>query len=106
MIIYVANWPVPRIGAWNTLLPARAIENQCYVAGINRIGFDPAAKYNGGTALFDFLGKPVVSAGFDREEVILGTVNIQLLNDFRKKFPAYADSDRFTLEQFKKYKKV
>jgi predicted amidohydrolase len=106
MIIYVANWPVPRIGAWNTLLPARAIENQCYVAGINRTGSDPAAKYNGGTALFDFLGKLVISAGFDKEEAILGTVNIQLLNDFCRKFPAYADADKFTLEQFKNTKKV
>jgi predicted amidohydrolase len=98
MIIYVANWPVPRIGAWNTLLLARAIENQCYVAGVNRTGSDPAAKYNGGTALIDFFGKLIISAGFDREEAVLGTVNIQLLNDFRRKFPALADADKFIIE--------
>jgi predicted amidohydrolase len=98
MIIYVANWPVPRIGAWNTLLLARAIENQCYVVGVNRTGFDPAAKYNGGTALIDFLGKPVASAELDKEGAILGTANIQLLNEFRRKFPALADADKFTVE--------
>jgi predicted amidohydrolase len=104
MIVYVANWPLPRIGAWNALLPARAIENQCYVAGINRTGSDPAAKYNGGTALIDFFGKPVVSAGFDREEAVLGTVNIQSLNNFRRKFPALADADEFIIEQCKNIK--
>jgi predicted amidohydrolase len=97
MAIYVANWPVARIGAWHTLLSARAIENQCYVAGVNRTGVDPAAAYNGGTALIDFLGKPVVAAASDAEEAIRGTVNISRLNDFRKKFPAHADADEFTL---------
>jgi predicted amidohydrolase len=99
MIVYVANWPLPRIGAWNTLLQARAIENQCYVAGVNRTGSDPAAKYSGGTALIDFIGKPVASAVSDGEETVRGTANIQLLNGFRKKFPALADADTFTVEQ-------
>jgi predicted amidohydrolase len=98
MIIYVANWPVSRIGAWNVLLPARAVENQCYVAGVNRTGSDPSAKYNGGSALIDFLGKTTVSAKTDVEESVWGSVNIQSLNDFRKKFPALADADKFTVE--------
>jgi len=98
MIIYVANWPVSRVGAWNTLLLARAIENQCYVAGVNRTGADPAAKYNGGTALIDFLGKPVIAAVSDREEAVFGTVNIRSLNDFRNKFPAFKDADNFAIE--------
>ncbi|MDR2285942.1 MAG: nitrilase family protein [Prevotellaceae bacterium] len=98
MIIYVANWPFSRIGAWTALLPARAIENQCYVAGVNRAGSDPATKYSGGTALIDFLGQPAVVAGFDKEEAVLGTVNIKSLNAFRKKFPALADADKFVLE--------
>ncbi|MDR2025951.1 MAG: amidohydrolase [Prevotellaceae bacterium] len=95
MIIYVANWPVSRIGAWTALLSARAIENQCYVAGVNRTGSDPAAKYNGKTALIDFLGKPVAGASSDGEEAVAGTVNIHALNDFRRKFPALADADNF-----------
>jgi predicted amidohydrolase len=98
MIIYVANWPVSRIGAWNTLLPARAIENQCYVAGVNRTGSDPAAKYKGGSAIIDFLGNTIISSETEMEEAVLGSVNIQLLNDFRKKFPALADADKFIIE--------
>jgi predicted amidohydrolase len=98
MIIYVANWPLARISAWNALLPARAIENLCYVAGVNRTGSDPAAKYSGGTTLIDFRGRPIVSAGFDCEEAVWGTVNIQELNDFRKKFPALDDADKFIVE--------
>ncbi|MDR2383013.1 MAG: amidohydrolase [Prevotellaceae bacterium] len=104
MIIYVANWPVARIGAWNTLLPARAIENLCYVAGVNRTGSDPAAKYNGGTTLIDFRGQPVIAAKTGGEEAVFGTVNIQSLNDFRKKFPALDDADKFVGEQFNKTK--
>jgi predicted amidohydrolase len=100
MIIYVANWPLRRIGAWNALLPARAIENQCYVAGVNRTGSDPSVQYGGGTVLFDFLGQQVTVAGFDREEAVLGTVNIQSLRNFRAKFPALADADKFAIEQF------
>ncbi|MDR1895271.1 MAG: nitrilase family protein [Prevotellaceae bacterium] len=97
MIIYVANWPVQRVEAWKTLLPARAIENQCYVVGVNRTGKDPAAEYNGGTTLIDFLGKPVVSAEFGKEQSVTGTANIQLLDKFRKKFPALQDADKFTI---------
>jgi predicted amidohydrolase len=102
MIIYVANWPVARIGVWNALLPARAIENLCYVAGVNRTGSDPAVKYSGGTTLIDFRGQPVISAVSGVEEAVWGTVNIQLLNDFRKKFPALDDADKFVVEQYKK----
>jgi predicted amidohydrolase len=106
MIVYVANWPVTRIGAWKTLLSARAIENQCYVAGVNRTGCDLSAKYNGGTALIDFLGNPVVSVESDTEEAVLGKVNIQSLNDFRRKFPALADADEFTLKTRKQLNSV
>jgi predicted amidohydrolase len=103
MIIYVANWPVARIGAWNALLPARAIENLCYVAGVNRTGSDPAAKYSGGTTLIDFRGQPIISAAPDMEEAVFGTVNMQSLNNFRNKFPALNDADKF-VEQLKKTK--
>jgi len=98
MIIYVANFPVQRINVWNTLLSARAIENQCYVAGVNRIGSDPAAKYNGKTVLIDFLGKPVIVAETENEETVFGRVDMQLLNNFRAKFPANNDADKFVIE--------
>jgi predicted amidohydrolase len=106
MIIYVANWPLSRIGAWNVLLPARAVENQCYVVGVNRTGSDPAARYAGGSVLTDYLGRTIVSAATDGEEAVLGSVSIQPLNDFQRKFPALADADEFTLEQFKSHKNI
>ena len=97
LIIYVANWPVQRIDAWHTLLAARAIENQAYVVGVNRVGSDPAAKYNGGSVLLDYLGKPQAKSQTDSEESIIGKADMKLLNDFRQKFPAQHDADGFNL---------
>ena len=97
MIIYIANWPTVRIHAWNTLLMARAIENQCYVVGVNRTGNDPTLQYNGGTALIDYLGKPIVAAEDGKEEAIYGIIDINALNEFRKKFPALQDADSFRI---------
>lgn len=57
MILYVASWPTPRVDAWSALLRARAIENQCYVAGVNRMGTDPTCEYSGGSAIIDPYGK-------------------------------------------------
>ena len=74
MIIYVANWPTQRIEPWNILLRARAIENQCYVAAVNRTGNDPDNNYCGGTALIDYLGKTIVSAENNIEEAVLGNI--------------------------------
>jgi len=97
MIIYVANWPIPRIEAWNALLRARAIENVCYVAAINRTGEDPYVKYNGGTVLLDYIGKDIVAAEFGKEEAIMGEIDMEKLRDFRKKFPALNDADEFEI---------
>lgn len=97
MIVYVANWPVQRIDAWYTLLAARAIENQAYVVGVNRVGNDPAARYNGGSVLLDFIGKPIAKSQTDSEEIVTGKAEIKPLNDFRQKFPAMHDADRFNL---------
>lgn len=97
MIVYVANWPTPRIEAWNTLLRARAIENQCYVAAVNRMGNDPDNEYCGGTALIDFLGKTIIEAGNGKEEAVLGSIDMQALNEFRKNFPALNDADQFRI---------
>lgn len=97
LILYVANWPSVRISAWNTLLRARAIENQCYVAGVNRTGDDPALNYNGSSALIDFLGETVVAATPDREEAVCGEADRKALEAFRGKFPALRDADSFTL---------
>jgi len=97
MIIYVANWPTQRIEPWNILLKARAIENQCYVAAVNRMGNDPDNNYCGGTALIDYLGKTIVSAENNIEEAVLGSINLKALTDFRQTFPALQDADKYTL---------
>lgn len=95
-IIYIASWPTSRLYAWNTLLRARAIENQCYVIGVNRTGDDPTNRYSGGTALIDFMGRPVVEAT-EGEEAIQGNIDMRALNDFRKSFPALQDADKYLL---------
>ncbi len=98
LILYVADWPTVRVGAWNTLLRARAIENQCYVVGVNRTGTDPYLAYNGSSALIDYLGLSVVEAPLEQEAAVLGTADREALDGFRAKFPALADADSFRLE--------
>ncbi len=96
MILYVASWPESRIGAWDTLLRARAVENVCYVAGVNRVGDDPVAHYNGHSALIDFKGN-TLAAG-DGETTIEGWPDMPQLTAFRTKFPALQDADDFTID--------
>ena len=93
MIIYVANWPVQRIEAWNILLKARAIENACYVAGVNRVGYDPHCKYNGSSVLLDYMGKEIAAATCRKEEIVFGEIDREALIAFRKKFPVLDDAD-------------
>jgi len=97
MIIYVACWPTSRLEAWSTLLRARAIENQCYVAGVNRVGSEPTGEYSGGAALINHLGQTVVAAELGREQAVHGSVDMQVLADFRRKFPALNDRDKFEI---------
>lgn len=92
-IIYVASWPTSRIDAWNTLLHARALENQCYVIGVNRIGSDPACSYSGGTILIDAYGKDVVSCPMNQETSATAELDMNKLKGFRKKFPVLKDRD-------------
>jgi omega-amidase len=70
MILYVASWPTPRVDAWSALLRARAIENQCYVAGVNRMGVDPACEYSGGSAIIDPYGKTIAECPWSRESAV------------------------------------
>ena len=93
MILYVASWPVPRISAWSSLLVARAIENQCYVAGVNRIGADPTCEYCGASVVIDPYGKSIASCPDNTECVASATIDMEGLNAFRQKFPVLDDAD-------------
>ncbi len=91
--LYVANWPTSRIEAWNTLLKARAIENQCYVCGVNRVGRDLACDYSGGTQLIDPYGRVVARCEDGKEDFISEELNMEKLRAFREKFPVLKDRD-------------
>jgi len=93
----VANWPARRRVAWSALLKARAIENLCYVVGVNRIGKDGnGATYSGDSAAFDFLGQ---SLGGDHGGDFVETVVLdrEALQKYRQSFPAHLDADDFEL---------
>lgn len=93
MILYVASWPTPRVAAWSALLVARAIENQCYVAGVNRVGSDPSCQYCGGSVIIDPYGKTIASCADNEECEATATIDMEALESFRKKFPVLNDSD-------------
>lgn len=93
MILYVASWPTPRVAAWSALLVARAIENQCYVAGVNRIGNDPSCNYCGGSVVIDPYGKIMTSCADNIECEATAEVNMEELETFRRKFPVLNDAD-------------
>lgn len=97
LLIYVANWPVARKLAWDTLLSARAIENQCYVIGVNRIGKDNLNTYVGGSVLYNYKGNAILSAKNEKDRLIIGEINIEKLKKYRNDFPAYLDSDIFKI---------
>jgi len=97
-IIYTASWPVPRIGVWRTLLRARAIENQSYVVGVNRMGRDPYCDYVGGTAIIDPYGGTLAECADDAEEAVTADLDAASVRAFREKFPAFRDADGFTIK--------
>jgi predicted amidohydrolase len=90
-----ANWPDTRISHWSTLLRARAIENQVYVAGANRVGEAPnGLRYNGGSAVIQFSGQ-AMQESFVEEKVLYAELSREELAAFRKKFPFLLDRDPF-----------
>ena len=97
LILYVASWPESRIEAWTTLLHARAIENQCYVAGVNRVGTDPSCQYCGGSVLIDPYGKDLAACRNNQEDVVSALIDLEELNRFREKFPVLNDADPFQI---------
>lgn len=97
IIIYVANWPERRIHAWKTLLQARAIENQCYVIGVNRTGEDGnAIHYSGESMIVDPLGE-ILYTKKEVEDILTLTLNKTHLDTVREKFPFLKDADDFQL---------
>jgi omega-amidase len=98
LLIYVANWPSARSYAWKTLLRARAIENLCFVAGVNRVGTDGnGLNYSGDSAIIDFMGHPL-SEATDEEVVSTTLLQAAPLIAHRDHFPAMLDADSFELK--------
>jgi predicted amidohydrolase len=99
LCIYVASWPAVRINVWNTLLRARAIENQCYVAGSNRIGSDGMGlDYNGMSQIISPKGEIMKSAGIYEEGTITAEISLDDLVEFRNKFDVLRDADDFDIK--------
>jgi len=97
--LFVANWPSARAYAWKTLLRARAIENLCFVAAVNRVGVDGNdLHYAGDSAVIDFLGQAQVEVR-EVEQVVTTTLSASDLAAHRARFPAMLDADSFVLEQ-------
>ena len=92
-IIYVANWPASRRRVWDVLLQARALENQCFVVGVNRVGDDPNCHYDGGSAIIDAKGKILASVPDNTAATATAILDMESLNTFREKFPVLQDAD-------------
>lgn len=98
ILVYVANWPERRSHAWKTLLCARAIENQCYVIGVNRVGKDGNdIYYSGNSLLIDPLGEVLYHMA-DEEDIFTITLQKEKLVEARKKFPFLKEADGFRIE--------
>ncbi|MCC8089231.1 MAG: nitrilase family protein [Rikenellaceae bacterium] len=97
LIIYVANWPASRMEAWNTLLPARAVENLSYVIGVNRVGVDPYGTYPGQSKVFDYKGKVLRDCGENHENVTTFEPDFESLKHFRRKYFFLLDADDFII---------
>lgn len=90
LLVNIANWPVPRIDHWRTLLKARAIENQSFVIGVNRVGNDPYLQYNGFSSVFDPMGNELISVK-DEENIFIVDLNIEMAKETREKLPFLED---------------
>ena len=97
LLLYTANWPGARRQHWNRLLPARAIENLCYVAAVNRIGTDGKGfAYTGDSQVLDFQGESLLNIG-EADGVFHVSLSAESLAAYRQRFPAYLDADTFEI---------
>ena len=98
LLLYVANWPERRVNAWKTLLEARAIENQCYVAGVNRVGNDGhGIHHTGESSVIDPKGE-ILWREAERECVHTCTLSYHHLNHIRESLPFLKDADEFEIK--------
>jgi predicted amidohydrolase len=98
LLVYVANWPTVRTYAWKQLLIARAIENQCYVAAVNRVGTDGnGVDHQGASMIISPQGEILAETNPDQEQLLFYELDFAALQSFRSKFPAALDADEFNL---------
>ncbi len=98
LLVYVANWPEKRSNAWKILLQARAIENQCYVVGVNRVGTDGNGHhYSGDSMIVDPLGE-IIQTESQREAIFTQTLDKSMLEETRTKLPFLRDADAFLIQ--------
>lgn len=94
LLLVCANWPASRRQAWDTLLQARAIENLAYVVAVNRVGQDGVGiSYSGGSAAYDYCGRPLLQASDGRDEVRIAMLSEEKLRSYRTRCPFYLDFD-------------
>lgn len=98
VVLYTANWPAARRFAWSALLRARAIENQAYCVGVNRIGDDgKGIAHSGDSVVLDFMGQPLLEL-HDKPLAATVPIDIETVRGWRDKFPAHLDADAFSLQ--------
>lgn len=98
VLLYVANWPKPRIKAWNTLLKARAVENMSYCIGVNRVGLDANShEYSGHSAAYDVLGEKLTNIQTSKEDTEVVTLTKSNIKTYRNKLRFLDDRDVFVL---------
>jgi predicted amidohydrolase len=90
ILVDIASWPIQRIEHWKTLLKARAIENQCFMVGVNRVGNDQSSSYNGCSSVFDPMGSEIIVQP-DSEKIIEVEINLIKVNEVREKLPFLRD---------------
>ncbi len=99
LLLFVANWPASRREVWKSLLTARALENQVYVAGVNRVGVDGREiAYTGDSRVISPRGEVLAELPENKEGVITASLDMEALEAFRKKFPVHLDADDFEIK--------
>ena len=98
VLLYIANWPKPRVTAWDALLKARAIENMCYCVGVNRVGVDGVNSiYSGHSAAYDVLGELITSFNPNEEDTQIVTLEKRHIQAYRKRLKFLDDRDEFSI---------